>query len=128
MSVKRRSIFETLVQQSIVSIKNDSLRCRESFLGVKKASSACRTGASSYLINSMLQAPALRGIAVWMDALPRVERSPDPFDNFLLAMAEGGQAEVLVSGDKRGVLALKSHGPCRIVTVRQLVDELALVR
>lgn len=70
----------------------------------------------------------LRAMAVWIDALPRVERSPDPFDNFLLAMAEGGQANVLVSGDKRGVLTLKSHGPCRIVTVRQMVDELGLAR
>ncbi|MEO7159375.1 MAG: putative toxin-antitoxin system toxin component, PIN family [Polaromonas sp.] len=70
----------------------------------------------------------LRGMAVWIDALPPVERSPDPFDNFLLAMAEGGRADVLVSGDKRGALALKSHAPCRIVTVRQLVDELGLAR
>jgi len=70
----------------------------------------------------------LRGMALWIDALPSVERSPDPFDNFLLAMAEGGQADVLVSGDKRGVLALKSHGPCRIMTVRLLVDERGLSR
>jgi len=57
-----------------------------------------------------------------------VERSPDPFDNFLLAMAEGAQADVRVSGEKRSVLALKSHGPCRIVTVRLLGDELRLSR
>ena len=62
----------------------------------------------------------LRSMARWIDALPPVDRSPDPFDNFLLSMAQGGQADVLVSGDKRGVLALKSHGTCRIVTVRQL--------
>ena len=68
----------------------------------------------------------LRGMAVWIDALPPVDRSPDPFDNFLLAMAEGGQADRLVSGDKRGVLALKTHRPCRIATVRQLVDEVGL--
>ena len=67
-------------------------------------------------------------MTVWIDALPPVERSPDPFDNFLLAMAEGGKADVLVSDDKRGVLALKSHEPCRIVTVRQLVDEPGLGR
>ena len=63
----------------------------------------------------------LRSMTVWIDGLPPVDRSPDPFDNFLLSMAEGGQADVLVSGDKRGVLALKSHGTCRIVTVRQFV-------
>ena len=68
----------------------------------------------------------LRGMAVWIDALPPVDRSPDPLDNFFLAMAEGGQTDVLVSGDKRGVLALKSHGSCRIVTVRQMVDDVGL--
>lgn len=66
----------------------------------------------------------LRGMAVWIDALPPVKRSPYPFDNFLLAMAEGGQADRLVSGDKRVVLALESLGQCRFVTVRQLVVEL----
>jgi putative PIN family toxin of toxin-antitoxin system len=70
----------------------------------------------------------LRDMAVWIETLPRVDRSPDPFDNFLLAMAmaEGGGAHVLVSGDKRGVLALGSHGACRIVTVREFVSEIGL--
>jgi putative PIN family toxin of toxin-antitoxin system len=68
----------------------------------------------------------LRGMARWIESLPPVERSVDPFDNFLLAMAQGGQADRLVSGDKRGVLAFKSHGPCRIVTVRQFASELGV--
>ena len=63
----------------------------------------------------------LRSMARWIDALPPIDRSPDPFDNFLLSMAQGGQADILVSGDKRGVLALKSHGTCRILTLRQFV-------
>ncbi len=66
----------------------------------------------------------LQGMAKWIETLPPVNRSPDPFDNFLLAMAEAGQADVLVSGDKRGVLALKSHGACQIITLRQFVDSL----
>lgn len=48
-------------------------------------------------------------MTVWIADLPPVDRSPDPFDNFLLSMAQGGGAEMLVSGAKRGVLALKSH-------------------
>ena len=63
----------------------------------------------------------LRGMARRIDTLPPIDRSPDPFDNFLLSMAQGGQADVLVSGDKRGVLALRSHGTCRIVTVQRFV-------
>lgn len=68
----------------------------------------------------------LRHMAQWIDTLTPVERSIDPFDNFLLAMAEGGKADVLVSGDKRGVLALLTHGTCQIVTVRQFVAQLGL--
>ncbi len=66
----------------------------------------------------------LRAVALQVDPLPSVDRSIDPFDNFLLAMAQGGQADLLVSGDKRGVLALKSHGNCRIVTVREFANGL----
>ena len=66
----------------------------------------------------------LQGMAKWVENLPPVTRSPDPFDNFLLAMVEAGQADVLVSGDKRGVLALKSHGTCQIITLRQFVDSM----
>jgi hypothetical protein len=66
----------------------------------------------------------LRAMTVWIDNLPPVGRSPDPFDNFLLSMAQGGGANVLISGDKRGVLALKSHGACRILSVKQFVNEL----
>src|SRR5713101_6764772 len=34
--------------------------------------------------------------------LPHVKRSPDPGDNFLLALAEAGNADYLVTGDKSG--------------------------
>jgi hypothetical protein len=55
--------------------------------------------------------------------LPHSDRSPNFFDNFLLVGAEGGCSNMLVSGDKRGVLELKSLGVCRIVTVRTGVCE-----
>ena len=66
----------------------------------------------------------LQSMAKWIGTLPPVSRSPDPFDNFLLSLAQAGQADVLVSGDKRGVLALKSHGACQIITLRQFVDSM----
>lgn len=68
----------------------------------------------------------LRDLAIWVEALPPVQRSPDPFDNFLLALAQAGEADVLVSGDKRGLLALRTHGRCRIVGLRAFLDELGL--
>ena len=69
----------------------------------------------------------LRTMAKWIDNLPPVNRSPDPFDNFLLAMAQAGNADVLVHGDKRGVLALQSHGACQIISLRQFVDSLNII-
>lgn len=65
----------------------------------------------------------MRSLAVMLDALPAVDVSPDPYDNYLLAMAEAGQADALVTGDKRDLLALGKHHGIRIVTAR---DALAL--
>lgn len=63
----------------------------------------------------------LRELATVLNRLPRVDRSRDPGDNFLLAMAQASDANYLVSGDKRDVLALEIHERTRIVTARQLL-------
>jgi predicted nucleic acid-binding protein len=57
--------------------------------------------------------------------LPVVDRSSDPADNFLLAMAEAGSADYLVTGDKQHVLALKTHGRTKIIKVREALAMLA---
>ena len=57
----------------------------------------------------------LRDVAVVVDKLPQLEVSPDPDDNYLLALAEAGQAQFLVTGDKQ-LLSLKHHKSTRIVT------------
>ncbi len=56
-----------------------------------------------------------------LDHLPDLELSPDPDDNPLLATAISGEAEYLVSGDKRDVLALKKVGKTRIITARRFL-------
>ncbi len=61
----------------------------------------------------------VRKLAEDVDPLPRVERSPDPTDDFLLAMSEGGKANYLVTGDKSGLLALGRHKATRIVSARE---------
>ncbi|MBV6415859.1 MAG: hypothetical protein CMLOHMNK_00381 [Steroidobacteraceae bacterium] len=66
----------------------------------------------------------LRHFAEVLGRLPLVDRSADPGDNFLLAMAEAGNADYLVTGDKRHVLVLEMHGRTRIVTPRQLLSAL----
>lgn len=48
--------------------------------------------------------------------LPPVERSPDPRDDFLLALCEASEADWLVTGDKADLLALDRHGRTRIAT------------
>ncbi|MBK5293492.1 MAG: putative toxin-antitoxin system toxin component, PIN family [Acidobacteriia bacterium] len=58
----------------------------------------------------------VRKLAEDVDPLPRVERSPDPTDDFLLAMSEGGKANYLVTGDKSGLLALGRHKATRIIS------------
>lgn len=53
--------------------------------------------------------------------LPVVTVSPDPYDNYLLAMASAGSADFLVTGDKRDLLALKLYEGAKIVTVRDFL-------
>ena len=54
--------------------------------------------------------------------LPQVVRSPDPNDDFLLAMAEAGGADYLVTGDKSGLLVLARHKATRIVSAREFAS------
>src|SRR5580704_17716614 len=61
----------------------------------------------------------VRKLAEDVDPLPRVERSSDPTDDFLLSMSEGGKADYLVTGDKNGLLALGRHKATQIVSARE---------
>ncbi len=68
----------------------------------------------------------MRKLATLIDRLPKVDISRDPADNYLLALAEAGGADFLVSGDKSGLLALGKHKLTKIVSVRQFVELLDL--
>ncbi|MEO7142392.1 MAG: PIN domain-containing protein [Bryobacteraceae bacterium] len=61
----------------------------------------------------------LKELAEDIGPLPRVERSPDPTDDFLLALSEAGNADYLVTGDKSGLLVLARHHATRIVPARE---------
>jgi putative PIN family toxin of toxin-antitoxin system len=60
----------------------------------------------------------LKELAETIHLLPHVRRSPDPTDDFLLALSEGGKADYLVTGDKSGLLGLGRHQAARIVSGR----------
>ena len=66
----------------------------------------------------------LRQAALMLEALPPVDCSPDPYDNFLLAMAEAADAQWLVTDDKRGLLTLQTHRATRIVTAQDALARL----
>jgi putative PIN family toxin of toxin-antitoxin system len=70
----------------------------------------------------------LRVSNIVLDKLPALDRSPDPADNFLLAMAQAGAAEYLVTGDKRDVLRLKKHGNTHIVNTADMLKVLGIVQ
>jgi hypothetical protein len=61
----------------------------------------------------------LKELAIMVRSLPRVERSPDPADDFLLALCEISKADYLVTGDKSGLLALARHRTTRILSARE---------
>jgi putative PIN family toxin of toxin-antitoxin system len=65
----------------------------------------------------------LRREAIVLQSLPAISRSSDPQDDPILATAVGGEADYLVTGDKRGLLALKTIGRARIITARAFVDD-----
>jgi len=51
-----------------------------------------------------------------------VEASPDPDDNFILALARDGQADYIVTGDKPGLLNLESFENIPIVRLQGFLD------
>lgn len=61
----------------------------------------------------------LRALAFIPKRLPGTERSSDPHDDFLLALAEAAGADYLVTGDKSRLLALRKHRGTRIVTAQR---------
>jgi uncharacterized protein len=64
----------------------------------------------------------LAELAETIGSLPRVVRSPDPSDDFLLALSEAGKADYLVTGDKSGLLVLARHRAMRIVSARDFAE------
>jgi putative PIN family toxin of toxin-antitoxin system len=63
----------------------------------------------------------IRELAIPLTDLPVVTVSPDPHDNYLLAMATVGAADFLVTGDKGDLLPLKTYDGAKILTTREFL-------
>jgi len=63
----------------------------------------------------------LRDVAIQVTDLPKITASPDPHDDYLLAIALAGGADFLITGDKSGLLALKVFEGTRILTARDFL-------
>ncbi len=57
--------------------------------------------------------------------LPKVDYSPDPDDNPIIAVALTGDAQYIVSGDKGDLLALARVEGVSIVTARDFINLLS---
>ncbi|MDZ7752986.1 MAG: putative toxin-antitoxin system toxin component, PIN family [Gammaproteobacteria bacterium] len=68
----------------------------------------------------------LRRQTTVLQELPMVELSPDPDDNPILATAIAGQADYLVTGDKRDLLSLGKVETVQIIAARALTELLGL--
>lgn len=64
----------------------------------------------------------LKRHAIVLKEIPNVDYSPDPDDNPILATALAGEAQYLVSGDKRDILDLEVVVGVRILTAREFVE------
>ena len=62
--------------------------------------------------------------ALILDELPRVDMSPDPKDNPILAAAISGRVDLIVSGDKKHMLALGEVEGIPIVTAREALEQI----
>lgn len=77
-----------------------------------------RSSEAGHLINS------IRGLATMVTRLPQVDVASDPNDDFLLALAQAGQADYLVTGDTRALLSLRQFGGTKIITARQFAQDI----
>ena len=66
----------------------------------------------------------LKVTAVFAADLPNIDVSPDPKDNPILATGVAGQVDMIVSGDKSDMLALRHIEGIPIISARAAVEQL----
>lgn len=66
----------------------------------------------------------LEAVGEVVDELPEVSLSADPDDNLILAAAIAGKADLVVSGDRKHMLAVGNVNGIPIVTAHEAADRL----
>jgi uncharacterized protein len=99
----------------------DLLTCREQIAELRATLQKPKVAALIHPNRAGRLVKQIRKLAVLVEALPPVKRSPDPEDDFLLALCEAGEADYIVTGDKSGLLSLKRHKKTRIISAREFV-------
>jgi putative PIN family toxin of toxin-antitoxin system len=74
-----------------------------------------------------LLAAGLRDFSLFCRDLPSVPAAPDPKDSYLIALAEAGQADFLVTGDKQ-LLSIGHHKSTQIITPAAMIAALKAKR
>lgn len=64
----------------------------------------------------------LYDFAFVVEEIPNVSYSPDPDDNLILGTAIAGKANLVVTGDKRDLLSLKTIDDIAILTAKEAVE------
>ncbi len=85
-------------------------------LGYAKLRPLIKENEASLLIEN------LDSMAIMVSELVPIEVSPDPDDNWIIATAIAGEADMIVSGDKSDLLALGSVQSIQIVTPRAALN------
>jgi uncharacterized protein len=58
----------------------------------------------------------------FIESTSQVFESPDPDDNYLLALAKDSKAEYLITGDKKDLLDLSPFNGIKIIRLQQFLD------
>lgn len=97
------------------------LTCAEQLVEVREVTRRVAVALSIKPAEAGRLVNSLRDLAVVQNDLPVVQRSPDPKDDFILALAQAGGAHYIVTGDKSGLLALEQHAGTEILSASSFV-------
>jgi putative PIN family toxin of toxin-antitoxin system len=104
----------------------DLLSCDEQFREFRRVSRYPKVAGRLSAPRAGKMVLRMRKLATLIDRLPQVDISRDSADNYLLALAEAGAADYLVTGDKADLLAIGKHGSTTIVSVRAFANLLGI--